>query len=691
MFWGAKRFSISSGSFSRADLFFSLILALFFFSAQEAAAVRPLYAPVMTVAGDELQLGYRDGSFNTARFHTPLGLAINQDGTQLFVADSGNNRIRVIHLDQNNEVTTLAGQASAGSADGPLTMAQFNSPRGVLYLSDDRLVVNDFGNHDFRIVDLKAGAVSTFQGKDGGPDGAKPSSAAVNLPALGLLVNVQAMAYMAEADSVFYTQPETGTLKRWDLKTGIVTTVLNNNVLIPHPGAVHCQGVTLYIADRDLPKVYETVWKNDVVTSLDVAGNPLDKVISLCSSDNILYGLLAKNGFPLERFMVDKRYSHVDRSNQLVELLNSWGDTVPQEKYFPTEAGSLSPWMGLVADPNDTRKFYLCQSDFQMIVGVRDLFTNGGYNSNDILAREYPAKKPPKTYRIFVVGDSRSLEAQPFPFVTGSHPITNPPNIPFFNDDLILSPQIERALNFQAALEDVPLNYEVLTFGRHGDLIFWPSLDVPPAVKKNDVDLVIIFSPNLDRKAYTYYFDHPLTSDGIPQYPTDPEYLLKPAQDRIPSGLPKKFYEYCKAHGFVKIDGKKFVFDDDKIMSDPQLHDWVLEFYGRPWAVLQKKLSGMKTSEGKPVRLLVLLTYTGRMGSQLYHPDFYQEVATKYGIPFYDLGPIMNALHLSYYPLTGDQTHLNPDGCIFFGRLLAHQLIQEKLIPWKEGTGPEKP
>jgi hypothetical protein len=38
--------------------------------------------------------------------------------------------------------------------------------------------------------------------------------------------------------------------------------------------------------------------------------------------------------------------------------------------------------------------------------------------------------------------------------------------------------------------------------------------------------------------------------------------------------------------------------------------------------------------------------------------------------------------------LTGDDTHLNPDGCVFFGKLLAHELVKEKLIPWKDEAAP---
>jgi sugar lactone lactonase YvrE len=54
------------------------------------------------VAGQEGNGGFKDGDFISALFNRPLGLAASSDGTQLFVADSGNQRIRIIHLDQNN-------------------------------------------------------------------------------------------------------------------------------------------------------------------------------------------------------------------------------------------------------------------------------------------------------------------------------------------------------------------------------------------------------------------------------------------------------------------------------------------------------------------------------------------------------------------------------------------------------------
>src|SRR5579859_7595333 len=163
---------------SKTLILFSII-HLSLLGASPAMAVRPISSNIAMVAGDEGHAGFRDGSFTSALFNTPLGLAVSSDGTRLFVADSGNHRIRVIHLDQDNEVTTLAGQEKAGKGDGPLTVAQFNNPRGVLYLPGDRLVVNDFGNQLLRLVDLKAGTVTTLAGGPAGPDpSATPSGSA---------------------------------------------------------------------------------------------------------------------------------------------------------------------------------------------------------------------------------------------------------------------------------------------------------------------------------------------------------------------------------------------------------------------------------------------------------------------------------------------------------------------------------
>ena len=91
---------------------------------------------VSTYAGTSA-VGSSNGAASNATFNGPRGLAI--DSTGLYVADTGNNLIRQIN---SSNVTTLAGTGSAGSADGPFSTASFNNPVdvaasiGIVYVAD---------------------------------------------------------------------------------------------------------------------------------------------------------------------------------------------------------------------------------------------------------------------------------------------------------------------------------------------------------------------------------------------------------------------------------------------------------------------------------------------------------------------------------------------------------------------------
>ena len=147
---------------------------------------------VTTVAGAGV-VGYVDGPAITARFNGPLAVFASPSGN-LYVADTGNNRIRKI--DANGLVTTVAGDGTAGYRDGSGAMARFNFPNDLLLGRDGRLYVSEFNNHTVRRVDAN-GTVSTLAG-NGSPgyvDGAaaaarfnRPSGLALE-PDGGILVS----------------------------------------------------------------------------------------------------------------------------------------------------------------------------------------------------------------------------------------------------------------------------------------------------------------------------------------------------------------------------------------------------------------------------------------------------------------------------------------------------------------------
>ena len=113
---------------------------------------------VTTVAGDGTA-GYADGPAARAQFNGPIGVAVDANG-HLYIADTYNDRIRRISTD--GQVTTVAGAGQPGYADGQGAMALFDTPCGVAVTSDGSVIVADTGNRQLRKITAD-GNVSTLQ------------------------------------------------------------------------------------------------------------------------------------------------------------------------------------------------------------------------------------------------------------------------------------------------------------------------------------------------------------------------------------------------------------------------------------------------------------------------------------------------------------------------------------------------
>ncbi|GAA4863005.1 hypothetical protein GCM10023310_48050 [Paenibacillus vulneris] len=117
---------------------------------------------------------YLDGDIANAKFNEPTGLAIDSKGN-LYVSDSGNQRIRYIDFG-TGKVTTVAGgtavgeplysktslYADAGYEDGDALKARFNYPLGIASTPEGGLLIADSMNHSIRY--LYDGKVVTLAG-----------------------------------------------------------------------------------------------------------------------------------------------------------------------------------------------------------------------------------------------------------------------------------------------------------------------------------------------------------------------------------------------------------------------------------------------------------------------------------------------------------------------------------------------
>ena len=115
---------------------------------------------VSLFAGVPNTAGSADGTTATAKFNSPMGVAVDILGN-VYVADTLNSTIRKI---SNGNVETLAGKAGTeGAKDGNRSAASFFRPTGITIDSAFYLFVADTQNNKIRLVD-QTGEVITIAG-----------------------------------------------------------------------------------------------------------------------------------------------------------------------------------------------------------------------------------------------------------------------------------------------------------------------------------------------------------------------------------------------------------------------------------------------------------------------------------------------------------------------------------------------
>ncbi len=172
---------------------------------------------VTTLAGNGTA-GYADGTGAAAQFQNPYGLTVASNG-DVYVADAGNHRIRKIT--PLGVVTTVAGSGIWGILDGTLANARFYNPSSVAIDNTTGLLyVTDFSGNDVRKVDIAGNAVSLLAGNPGlgnnqYADGT--GTAALFYHPTCIIIGPDGNLYVADEDN--------HCIRKIDKSTGAVTTI----------------------------------------------------------------------------------------------------------------------------------------------------------------------------------------------------------------------------------------------------------------------------------------------------------------------------------------------------------------------------------------------------------------------------------------------------------------------------------
>ncbi|KAK3238865.1 hypothetical protein CYMTET_51159 [Cymbomonas tetramitiformis] len=180
----------------------------------------------------------QDGSFGTASFNSPQGLAYSRSTDTLYVADTENHALREVDLRQG-VVRTRAGNGRKGNDykggatglaqslnspwDGPGASARLQHPLGVLTHQDGRVFVADSYNHKIKVYD--SGSVKTVigNGAAGFSDGIG-TLAQLSEPA-GLALGLEGTLFVADTNNCV--------VRRLDLESGALSTLDMSTVPLP--------------------------------------------------------------------------------------------------------------------------------------------------------------------------------------------------------------------------------------------------------------------------------------------------------------------------------------------------------------------------------------------------------------------------------------------------------------------------
>ncbi|HRG76556.1 MAG TPA: hypothetical protein PLX69_18495 [Leptospiraceae bacterium] len=230
------------------------------------------FTGLVTLAGSfppTVANGTLDGAGTVARFDNPI--AITSDGTNIYVADLGNNAIRKISIGTNT-VSTLATISSL--------------PHGVA-TDGVNVYATAFATHTIVKVEIATGTVTTLAG----------SAPAGDVVGDGASAKFNEPTYLTtDGVNLFVVDRLNNKVKQIVLSTGIVSTVVSG---LNYPNGIATDGVNLYIAETGGHQIIKYVIASamqTIVAGTGASGNA-DNATGTLAQFNNPYGVTMDGSF----------------------------------------------------------------------------------------------------------------------------------------------------------------------------------------------------------------------------------------------------------------------------------------------------------------------------------------------------------------------------------------------------------
>lgn len=234
---------------------------------------------VTTIAGSSSIAGSTDGTGSAALFKSPRG--ITTDGTNLYVADTGNNSIRKIVI-ATGVVTTIAGSSGiSGSNDGTGSTARFTGPWGIT-LSGPYLFVVDLYNSTIRKIVISTGVVSTIAGSPGIQGSADGTGSAARFNGVSDITSDGTNLYVTDSDVIRKVVISSGAVTTIAGASGGYGSLDGTGTATRFNGAsgLTTDGTNLYVTDTGNGTIRKIVISTAAVTTItNASGNPHDIVM----------------------------------------------------------------------------------------------------------------------------------------------------------------------------------------------------------------------------------------------------------------------------------------------------------------------------------------------------------------------------------------------------------------------------